>query len=435
MVSTARPKTMKAFSGRNETLHILYLHQYFATRTGYTGTRSYEFARRLIAKGHRVVMVTSGRDAEPAYTVPVDKQYVETEIDGIHVVAINAAYNNSMAGTNLSGVRRMRDFLDFAGLATWVGKRLDRPDVVFATHTPLTIGLSGMKLGRFFDVPFVFEVRDLWPQGLINFGALKNPLVIWWLRRMERRIYNAATHIVALSPGIKEGIISTGQSEDRVTVIPNSSDLDLFHPDLDGTSSREKLNLGDRFAGVYFGAMGLANGLEYIVEAARILKQRENDRVVLVLHGGGSKRDELEAMVRSYALENVVFSDPVPDKLWVAQIVAGCDACMTIYRQTDKEQSWSPNKMFDALAAGRPVLINVPGWLGDMIEHNECGRYVDPERPEALADALEGLAAKPQLCQELGRNARALAEREFARDKLADRLERVLLGALQTRVG
>jgi glycosyltransferase involved in cell wall biosynthesis len=176
--------------------------------------------------------------------------------------------------------------------------------------------------------------------------------------------------------------------------------------------------------------MGLANGLDYAVQAARVLQQRGNHTIAIVLHGGGGKRAELERQVRDYALDNVVFSDLVPDKTVVAQLVAGCNVCLTIYRAA-KEHTWSPNKMFDGLAAGKPVLVNVPGWLAETVEKNGCGRGLDPERPEELADALEELAADPQLCKDMGRNARALAEREFARPKLAARLEQVLLRTVE----
>jgi glycosyltransferase involved in cell wall biosynthesis len=326
----------------------------------------------------------------------------------------------------MNGWQRMLKFYQFARLAGRVGKKLSKPDVIFATHTPLTIGLAGIALSRHFNVPFVFEVRDLWPEALVNVGALRNPLAIRWLRRMARKIYAEAKHIVALSPGMKEGIVRTGVPAERVTVIPNASDLDLFQPGLDGSAWRNRLGLGDRFAAVYFGAMGLANGLEYVIEAARILAERGRDHIVLVLHGSGGKRPDLETLARGYELTNVVFSDPVPDKAEVARIVAACDACMTIYRAA-KEHTWSPNKMFDALAAGKPVLINVPGWLGETIENNKCGRCVAPDRPETLAEAIEELAADAELCRQMGENARALAEREFAREKLASRLEAVLL--------
>jgi len=410
-------------------MHILYLHQYFATRKGMTGTRSYEFARRLVGKGHSVTMITSGL-ANQEFPVPPGRQYAEHESEGIRVVAIAAAYNDPQAGTGMNGWQRMLKFYQFAWLAARIGRKLAKPDVVFATHTPLTIGLAGLALGRHFNVPFIFEVRDLWPEALVNVGALKNPIAIWWLRRMAATIYAGAKHIVALSPGMKEGIVRAGVPAGKVTVIPNGSDLDLFGPDVDGSAARERLGLGEKYAALYFGAMGLANGLEYVIEAARILAERGNSDIVLVLHGSGRTRPDLEKMARQYKLTNVIFSNPAPGKAQMAQIVAACQVCLTIYRAT-KEHTWSPNKMFDALAAGRPVLINVPGWLGETIENNQCGRCLDPNQPQTLADALVELAADPELCRRMGQNARALAERDFARGKLADRLEDVLLDAIR----
>ncbi len=409
-------------------MNVLYIHQYFASRKGRTGTRSYEFGRFLVARGHRVTMVTSGL-ANAEFPIPKGKRFGRCKIDGIDVVSVAGGYNDPHMGTGLSGVQRMGKFYEFARAAARIGGSLDRPDVVFATHTPLTVGLAGMTLKRHLGVPFVFEVRDLWPEALVNVGALTNPLAIWWLKRMARKIYRSADHIVALSPGMKAGVVAAGVADEKVTVIPNSSDLDLFSPDIDGSASRERLGLGDRFAAVYFGAMGLANGLDYVIEAARILAKRRRKDIVLVLHGGGGKRDELKALAGRYGLENVVFSDLVPDKTEVARIVAGCDVCMTIYRAA-KEQTWSPNKMFDALAAGKAVLINVGGWLGETIQNNRCGYALEPERPEALADALEKLESDRALCREMGHNARALAEREFDRRLLADRLESVLTAAV-----
>lgn len=409
-------------------MNILYLHQYFATRKGMTGTRSYEFARRLVGKGHSVTMITSGL-ANQEFSVPPGRQFVESECEGIRVIAIAAGYNDPNAGTGMNGWQRMLKFYQFAWLATRIGKSLPKPDVVFATHTPLTIGLVGLVLGRHFDVPFIFEVRDLWPDALVNVGALKNPVAIWWLRRMAMTIYAGAKHIVALSSGMKEGVVRAGVQAEKITVIPNGCDLDLFSPDVDGSAARERLGLGGKFAALYFGAMGLSNGLEYAIEAARILAERGKNNIVLILHGNGGKRPDLEKMAHQYKLTNVIFSDPAPGKEHMAQIVAASQVCLTIYRAT-KEHTWSPNKMFDALAAGRPVLINVPGWLGETIKNNQCGRCLDPSRPEALADALEELAADPQLCRRMGENARALAEREFAREKLTDLLESVLSEAI-----
>lgn len=406
-------------------MHVLYLHQHFQTRQGYTGNRSYEFSKCLVGEGHRVTMMCSGVENESRLCVPRGKDYFEIELEGIHCVPIAAAVANPLKVTAMSGYRRMLQFLHFARLAKKVGRQLERPDVVFATHTPLTIGLAGLDLARHFDVPFVFEVRDLWPQALINIGALKNPLVIAWMRRMERKIYRAADHIIALSPGMKAGILSTGVPEDEVTVITNASDLELFHPHIDGQEGRQRLQLGDRFAAIYFGGMGLANGLDYVVEAARILQQRGQDHIAIVLHGNGGQRPALERLVASYNLKNVIFSNPVPDKSMVAKLVAACDVCLTMYRAS-REYTWSPNKMFDSLAAGKPIIVNVPDWLTEVLETNQCGRGVSPDDPAELADALQSFSTDRAACQRMGANSRALAERDFAREKLAHRLMAVL---------
>jgi glycosyltransferase involved in cell wall biosynthesis len=309
-------------------------------------------------------MITSGLNNRQ-FPLATGAKYAREEFEGITVVPIAAGYNDPQVGTGMSGLQRMRKFHHFARLAAHVGRKFDRPDVVFATHTPLPVGLAGAALARHFRVPFVFEVRDLWPEGLVDLGVLKNPLAIWWLRRIARKIYHAADHIVALSPGIKEGIARTGIGPERITVIANGSDLDLFRPDLNGSNWRDRFGLGDRFAAIYFGAMGQANGLEYILEAARILAERGANSIALVLVGDGGKRPALETMAHQYGLKNVIFGDRV-SRNEVARIVASCQACMTVIRPS-RDNTWSPNKMFDALAAGKPVLINVPGWLGEMI--------------------------------------------------------------------
>ena len=416
-------------------MHILYMHQHFTTHRGYTGNRSYEFSKFLLEAGHQVTMICSGIENEPRLTLKPDELYKEVEIDGIHCVPIQAANANPLTITKHSGYRRMLGFLKFVRVAKKVGRKLPQPDVVFASHTPLTIGLAGINLAKHFGVPHVFEVRDLWPQALINLGVLKNPLVIAWMRHLERKIYKASTRIVALSPGMKAGVVSSGVvNADHVAMIPNSSDLGLFRPDLDRTFGRERLGLGDRVAAIYFGGMGMANNLEYAIDAAKILTDRGREDIAIVLHGGGGRKEAHKEQVAELGLSNVIFSDPVPDKGVVAQLVASCDICLTIYRAS-KEVTWSPNKMFDGLAAGRPIIINVSGWLGETIDNNRCGYSVDSEKPEALANALEKLADDPELRETMGGNSRALAEREFAREKLAHKLANVLQDAINAYPG
>jgi len=374
-------------------------------------------------------MITSGLN-NTQFPVAEGKSFSVYTYENIKILALRAGYNNGRYGTGLPGWQRMLAFIRFARAATRIGTTLPRPDVIFATHTPLTVGFTGINLRKHFNVPFVFEVRDLWPEAMVNIGAIKNPLVIALLRRWSRKIYFAADAISAASPGMKEGILKYGIPDEKVTVITQGCDLDLFSPTRKGAGVRDRLGLGNRFAAIYFGAIGLANGLDYVVEAGSILKQRGRNDIVIVLHGAGGKRKELERMVESRNLDNIVFSNPVPAKEDLAEIVAACNVCMTIYRAS-REHSWSPNKMFDALSAGKPILINVPGWLGNTIEGNKCGFANDPQNPASLANRLEQLADSPDMIEEFGRNSRRLAETRFPRTIMGDRLESVLSSAIE----
>lgn len=407
-------------------MNILYIHQYFVTPRQQGGTRSYEIARFLLSKGHNVTMITSGlRNAE--FPVRHGEKITEYDADGIKVLSIRAGYNDARAGTSMAGWKRMLSFHHFAWLAAQAGKRLKEvPDIIFATHTPLMIGFAGILLRHHYNRPFVFEIRDLWPEALINIGVLRSRFVAAYLRNMSKYLYKTADHLSAASPGMKEGILRYGIPDNKVTVVTNASDLTLFHPDIDGSAERRRLALENRFAAIYFGAHGEANGLDYLLEAATELKRRGRNDIVLVLHGDGGTKMHLKNRADREQLDNVVFSDPVPLKEEMSRIVAACDACMTIYRAS-KEVTWSPNKLFDAFAAGKPVLINVPGWLGETVEKNECGLMTHPTDATSFVDAILKLADDRQLCAQFSKNSRKIAEEVFARDKQAAKLEEVFL--------
>jgi glycosyltransferase involved in cell wall biosynthesis len=398
-------------------MRILYLHQYFMTRAGIGGTRSYEFARRFAARGHEVSMVTAAS--------PGTEQ--RRSVDGIEVIGIRAGFADYMAGTKLGYARRALEFARFAIAATATVIRGPRPDVIYATSPPLTMALPAVAAASRHRAPLVFEVRDLWPEAPIQMGALTNPLLQRLARWLERYVYRHAAHVIALSPGMREGVIAAGTPAEKVTLVPNASDLELFSPDRDGSDVRERLGLGDRFVCAYFGAMGEANDLTHVIEAAALL----DDDVRFVLHGDGKRRRALEELARGRGVGNVVFSDPLPDKESVARLAAASDVCMTIYKDVPVLYTCSPNKLFDTFAAGRAAIVNTPGWLRQLVEENEAGVYVRPADPGDLAERVAFLRDHPELVQRFGRNARRLAETEFSRDMLAERA----LGVLERAAG
>jgi glycosyltransferase involved in cell wall biosynthesis len=396
-------------------MRILYLHQFFITREGVGGTRSYEFARRFVARGHEVRMVTAGGG--------------DRTVDGIEVVGASGAYSDYMTATAMSYPRRILAFARFAAGSALAALRGPRPDVIYATSPPLTMALPAMLASLRWRAPFVFEVRDLWPEAPIQMGALENPLLRALARGLERLVYRRAAAVIALSPGIRDGVLEAGAPVTAVELVPNAADLELFSPERDGRELRERLGLGDRFVVSYFGAMGEANDLTQVVEAAALL---DPGQVAFVLLGGGKRRGELEELARRLGAANVLFEDPVPDKSSVARLAAASDACLTVFKDVPVLATNSPNKLFDTLAAGRPAIVNTPGWMRELVEQNEAGLFARPGDARDLADKVEQLRADPELARRMGRNARALAERDFGRDQLAARaldvLERVAAG-------
>lgn len=400
-------------------MHIAYIHQHFATRNSATGTRSYEMSRRLLAAGHRVSMICGVNEATTDL-VETARRAREFVVDGIQVHCIPENYSNSMGFS-----RRVLAFLRFMRSAARIVTRLEA-DLVFATSTPLTVGIPGMKGARRLRVPFVFEVRDLWPEIPIEIGMLRNPALIWYTRRLERKIYFAAQRIIALSPGMEAGIVARGYPAERVTMIPNSCDLDLFRPS-DQPLDDPRFGRADEFRLVFTGAHGLANGLDAVLDAARELRRRGVRDVRFVFIGQGSQRDRLMQRTRDEGTADMTTWAPFIPKHELAALLPRFGTGMMILKNLRAfYYGTSPNKFFDYIASGLPVLNNYPGWVADMIAETGCGIAVPPDDPAAFADAVVQLRDDPERRRTMGRQSRALAEERFDRDRLAAQFQDVL---------
>lgn len=403
-------------------MRILYIHQFFATRESSLGLiRSYEFARRWIAEGHEVTVITSSSRLPEEFDRSL---FAEGVIDGIRVRSVRVRYSNYMGYA-----RRMWSFALFTVGATFLAATSGKHDVVFATSTPLTVGIPGWIAAALTRTPFVFEVRDLWPEAAIQMGALKrNGLIARAAKMLERCLYRKARHVIALSPGMADGVIAEGMPPERVHMVPNSADLDLFYPAPKDHAFLASLGVPEgAFVVGYAGAIGPSNAVEaQVPEAARVLHERGRDDVVFVIAGDGKCLPELREMVAGLPNVRLVGSLPKKD---VPVLTRSADVLMTLFADVPILATNSPNKFFDGLASGRPMIVNSNGWTKDLVEQHQCGVYVPAGDGVALADALERLATDRNRLEEMGRNARRLAEERFSRDDLADQVLAVLKDA------
>lgn len=400
-------------------MHIAYIHQYFTTPSGSTGTRSYEFARRWVQADFKVTIITSIAqlsEEELKQAKSIRKGVKQLNIEGIKIIVLEILYHQTMGR-----IWRIWSFLRFLWRATFVLVHLKNVDIVFATSTPLTVAVPAL-VNRFCKgIPFIFEVRDLQPRGIIAHGIVKNKLIIRFLRWFEKLTYFKSAGVVALSADMKGDIDKITKKPAKTIVATNCSDVDLFKP-LKGQEKqkiRAELGWEDKFVIVHAGVMGKVNGLYRIVEvASRIKDHRE---ICFVFVGEGKEKPALEKMVKDLRLNNVLFIDSMP-KSELAKVLPAADVGLVSIDRMPHMQYNSANKLFDYFACGLPVLLNYGGWQKELLDKHHAGLGCDIFNEDEFVENILTLGKDANLRKTMGQNARNLAENEFNRDILAQKV-------------
>lgn len=391
-------------------MNILYIHQYFKTPKEPGGTRSYWLAQELIKNGHQVTMITADPQAKQKKEVIM--------VDGIKVIYLKEAYSQDM-----SIATRLKAFLGFVWKSITEARKHKNIDLVIATSTPLTVGITALYMKWFKKIPYIFEVRDLWPEVPIQMGAFKSPLIVKPTRWFEKTIYKNAKHVIALSPGMQDGVIKYIPKE-KASMIPNMAKMDEFWPRDKNYNLIEQLRLKkDSFKIVHFGSLGLANGAHTIIESAKLMRDIEDVEFLFV--GGGATEKDLFEEVRKNELFNVKFLGKFPMR-GVSEIVNFCDVSMVSFLDLPILYTNSPNKLFDSLSAGKPIIVNSAGWTKDMVEEHQCGYYVNPNKPQELVDKILFLRENPDIVKEMGINSRKLAETKYDKSILSKEFVEVI---------
>lgn len=397
-------------------MRIIYLHQFFNTPEMSGSTRSFEFGRRLVAAGHSVDVITSYQDPTAR------RGWYTTNESGINVHWLPVRYSNRM-----NYLSRVFAFFRFA-IRSAIRARHVPGDVVFATSTPLTIAIPGVYAARRRGIPMVFEVRDLWPDVPIAIGALKNPVLRFAVKALERFSYANSAAVIALSPGMAQGILRTGYPPDKVSIVPNAADLELFQCNPEhGRAFRERMGIDDRKILVgYLGTLGRLNGVSYLVRVAAALKG--DQRFVFITVGDGLETEQVAALARAEGvLDRNFLMLPKVAKLEVPALFSAVDVATCLFLPIPEMEANSANKFFDALAAGCCVAINYGGWHAQLLREARAGIRLDAD-PQRAAAELRALADEPGRIKSAGVNARKLAEEKFSRDELAAKIHEVLAG-------
>ena len=346
------------------------------------------------------------------------KLITEEKIDGIRVLR---AFTFPVL--HRSFVWRVISFLCFMLTSIIAGFKAGQADIVIGTSPPIFQALSAWFVALIRRRPFLLEIRDLWPVFAIDMGVLKNPVLIYLSRWLERFLYSRTCHIIVNSPAYRDYLVSSGVAEGRISLVANGVDPDMFSPDSKGEAIRNKLNLADKFVVTYTGALGLANDIPTIMRSARRLKGREDIHLLLV--GDGKERKTLEKMAHDALLSNVTFTGSVP-KEEIPEYLAASDACIATLMDIPMFRTTYPNKVFDYMAAGRPTILGIDGVIRAVIDSAGGGLVVQPGDDLAMAEAIAGLAADRERARNMGKSARIHVTQVFNRSRQAEQFMKVI---------
>jgi glycosyltransferase involved in cell wall biosynthesis len=394
-------------------MQILFLTDNFPPETNAPATRTFEHARRWVRAGAKVTVVTTQPNFPAGKIFPGyrNRLFQREWIDGVETIRVWTYIT-----ANEGFVRRTLDYMSFMVTGFLASLFLPRPNVIVSTSPQFFTACAAYVLSLFKRRPFVFELRDLWPDSIIAVGAMRESAAIRALKRLEYFLYRKAARIVSVTNSFKSVLSGNGVPADRIAVVRNGADLKGFTPGPKPDDLVEKHGLQGKFVAAYIGTIGMAHGLGTILETAERMKANRN--VAFVLIGDGAERVRLQQEAQRRGLDNVIFAGSV-GKDEIVRYWRLADAALVLLRDRPVFRHVLPSKIFEAMATGRPIILGVLGESAALLESAGAGVVIQPESAEQLEQAILRLAAEPEACREFGRKGRRFVEAEFDRDKLA----------------
>jgi glycosyltransferase involved in cell wall biosynthesis len=412
-------------------MKILYVSQYFPPEMGAPAARAAELAHYWVQDGHEVTVLT-GFPNHPTGVVSAEyRSKLRRLVMRENVSDVNVVRTWLFPFPNRKAYERILNYSSFCASASTTGMFVSRPDVLIATSPQLLVGLSGWWLARVKRVPFVFEVRDLWPESLAAVG-MSNPdsVLNRSLGSVAGFLYRRSEHIVVVTPAFQEYLIQNWRvPPEKISIVENGVESDLFSPKANNADLTRELGAEGKFVVSYIGTMGMAHGLETLVRAATEL-QRTAPHVLFLMVGEGSDKERVINLARSQGLSNMCFVGQQPREK-IPEFISISDACLVLLKKSELFKTVIPTKMLEFMSCARPVILGVDGQARKIMDKAGAGVYVEPENAAALVQVITQLAANPVLRETLGRNGRRHIIEHFSRQQKA----KAYIGVLEGIVG
>ncbi|MBM4264833.1 MAG: glycosyltransferase family 4 protein [Deltaproteobacteria bacterium] len=400
-------------------MNILYVSQYFPPEMGAPAARVSELARHWARAGHAVTVLTGFPNhptgvVHPEYRRRFRRLVCREQCDGVDVVRTWL-----LPVPNRRAIERVLNYLSFTVSACLTGMFLKKPDAIIATSPQLFVGLAGWWLGLIKRAPFILEVRDLWPESITAAGmGSEKDISIKLLKALAAFLYRRASHIVVVTPAFKRELVANwGLAGEKISVVENGVETDLFTPAQNRGAVKERLHLEGKFVVSYVGTLGMAHGLQTIVEAAPRLAA-ELPRAHFLLVGEGAEREQIVRLAAQRGLGNLTVLPQLPREQ-IPAVICASDACLVLLKKAPVFKTVIPTKMLEFMACARPVILGVEGQAREIVDEAQAGLFIEPENPGALLQAIKTLFADRELGARLGRNGRKYITAKLSRESTA----------------
>ena len=397
-------------------MNILFLTHYFPPEGNAPASRTFEHARRWVESGESVTVITSNPNVPHGrlYSGYRNQPKQQEFLDGIRVIRIW-----TYLAANAGNIRRTLNYLSFMISAVVAGFTCPRPNVIVATSPQFFCGWAGVILSRLLRIPFVLEIRDIWPDSIAAVGAINHKLPLLFLSSLEQSMYRASDDIVTVGNGYKDALIQRDVPKSKIAVIPNGADLDRFKPGSSRHLDHKKNTDSPLLTCVYVGTIGMASRLDLIIEVATHFQSQNDNRFHFNIVGDGSDRNRLQVKCENLKLKNVTFTGLV-EKSEIPNLIDRADACLVHLRKDPLFETVLPSKLFEAMAMAKPIILGVQGAAADLLQEAKAGIPITPEDSNGLLSALQKLQESPSYGQKLGEAGRKFVCKEYNRDHFAN---------------